>query len=110
YIFTQWCGMPPHYHSTIAIVHATMSAVHTARALLMIAGSLWQRSLCFTPCCIKITSTKVYRCEATSSIRIFASQNDETGSSAVMWPLAELCVKEVFAKCSCETLFCSNIT
>ncbi|EGZ12364.1 hypothetical protein PHYSODRAFT_515823 [Phytophthora sojae] len=42
-------GMPPQYHSTIAIVHALMSAMHAACALLMVGGSLWQRSLCFTP-------------------------------------------------------------
>ncbi|KAG2780665.1 hypothetical protein PC129_g9857 [Phytophthora cactorum] len=42
-------GMPPPYHRTIAIVLATMSALHAVCILLMLGGSVWQRSLVFTP-------------------------------------------------------------
>ncbi|EGZ12383.1 hypothetical protein PHYSODRAFT_461124, partial [Phytophthora sojae] len=36
-------------HQTIAVVHAIMSAVHGVCILSMLGGSLWQRSLAFTP-------------------------------------------------------------
>ncbi|KAJ8577471.1 hypothetical protein ON010_g1743 [Phytophthora cinnamomi] len=42
-------GMPPPYHRTIATVHVTMAAVHAICIFLMLGGSLWQRSLAFTP-------------------------------------------------------------
>ncbi|KAL4171997.1 hypothetical protein KRP22_007173 [Phytophthora ramorum] len=42
-------GMPPPYHHTIAMVHAAMSALHAVCILLMLGGSMWQRSLVFTP-------------------------------------------------------------
>ncbi|KAE9198750.1 hypothetical protein PF004_g19461 [Phytophthora fragariae] len=42
-------GMPQPYHNAIAIVHASMSAIHGVCILLMLSGSVWQRSLAFTP-------------------------------------------------------------
>lgn len=42
-------GMPAPYHLEIAIIHGTVSAIHLSCALLMIGGSLRQRSLAFTP-------------------------------------------------------------
>ncbi|EGZ12379.1 hypothetical protein PHYSODRAFT_336805 [Phytophthora sojae] len=42
-------GLPQEYHSTIAVVHAVMSAVHGVCILLMLGGSLWQLSLAFSP-------------------------------------------------------------
>ncbi|KAL3660519.1 hypothetical protein V7S43_014663 [Phytophthora oleae] len=49
YLETFQIGMPPPYHRTIAIVHAIMSALHALCIILMLGGSLWQRSLVFTP-------------------------------------------------------------
>lgn len=42
-------GMPPPHHRTIAIVHAVMAALHAVFVFLMLGGSVWQRSLAFTP-------------------------------------------------------------
>ncbi|ETI57322.1 hypothetical protein F443_00369 [Phytophthora nicotianae P1569] len=42
-------GMPSPYHHTIATVHMTMSILHAACILLMLGGSIYQRSLAFTP-------------------------------------------------------------
>ncbi|ETO86066.1 hypothetical protein F444_00356 [Phytophthora nicotianae P1976] len=42
-------GMPSPYHHTIATVHMIMSILHAACILLMLGGSIYQRSLAFTP-------------------------------------------------------------
>jgi hypothetical protein len=42
-------GMPLPYHKAIALVLATMSGLHGVCILLMLCGSLCQRSLAFTP-------------------------------------------------------------
>ncbi|GMF44178.1 unnamed protein product [Phytophthora fragariaefolia] len=42
-------GLPPPYHRTIAGVHVMVSILHAACIFLMLSGSLWQRSLAFTP-------------------------------------------------------------
>ncbi|ETM03481.1 hypothetical protein L917_00306 [Phytophthora nicotianae] len=42
-------GMPSPYHHTIATVHMTMSILHAACILLMLGGSIYHRSLAFTP-------------------------------------------------------------
>ncbi|KAG7377844.1 Centrosomal protein of 41 kDa [Phytophthora pseudosyringae] len=44
-----YIGMPPSSHHWIVIVHATMSGLHAVCILLMVGGSIWQRSLAFTP-------------------------------------------------------------
>ncbi|ETP27086.1 hypothetical protein F441_00356 [Phytophthora nicotianae CJ01A1] len=49
YLETFEIGMPPPYHHTIAIVHAVLSVLHAVGILLMLSGSIWQRSLAFTP-------------------------------------------------------------
>ncbi|ETK97090.1 hypothetical protein L915_00327 [Phytophthora nicotianae] len=42
-------GMPAPYHKMISIVHASMSGLHGVCIILMVSGSIWQRSLSFTP-------------------------------------------------------------
>ncbi|EGZ12374.1 hypothetical protein PHYSODRAFT_518121, partial [Phytophthora sojae] len=42
-------GMPQPYHNAIAITHVVMSAIHGVCILLMLTGSIWLRSLAFTP-------------------------------------------------------------
>ncbi|KAG6945140.1 hypothetical protein JG687_00017462 [Phytophthora cactorum] len=42
-------GMPAPNHRTIAIFHAAMAALQAMCIFLMLGGSLWQRSLAFTP-------------------------------------------------------------
>ncbi|KAF4150377.1 hypothetical protein GN958_ATG00452 [Phytophthora infestans] len=42
-------GMPQPYHRTIVAVHATLSALHAVSIMLMLGGSVWQKSLAFTP-------------------------------------------------------------
>ncbi|GMF54243.1 unnamed protein product [Phytophthora fragariaefolia] len=49
YLDSYHIGMPPQYHHSIAVVHAVMSALHAVCIFLMIAESLKQRSLAFTP-------------------------------------------------------------
>ncbi|KAE9027993.1 hypothetical protein PR001_g10410 [Phytophthora rubi] len=49
YLESFQIGMPPLYHHAIAITHVTMSALHAMCIFLMLGGSLWQRSLAFTP-------------------------------------------------------------
>ncbi|ETI57286.1 hypothetical protein F443_00405 [Phytophthora nicotianae P1569] len=49
YLETFEIGMPPPYHHTIAIAHAVLSVLHAVGILLMLSGSIWQRSLAFTP-------------------------------------------------------------
>jgi hypothetical protein len=49
YLDSFQIGMPPPYHNTIAIAHATMSTIHGVCILLMVGGSCWQRSLAFSP-------------------------------------------------------------
>ncbi|ETN23802.1 hypothetical protein PPTG_00320 [Phytophthora nicotianae INRA-310] len=62
YLETFEIGMPPPYHHTIAIVHAVLSVLHAVGILLMLSGSIWQRSLAFTPfstCDAGVTSDEV---------------------------------------------------
>ncbi|EEY70437.1 uncharacterized protein PITG_05852 [Phytophthora infestans T30-4] len=47
-------GMPPPYHRTIVIVHAILFALHAVCILLMLGGSVWQRSFAFSPCFTKV--------------------------------------------------------
>ncbi|KAL4171996.1 hypothetical protein KRP22_007172 [Phytophthora ramorum] len=49
YLDSFQIGMPPPYHHTIAVVHVAMSALHALCIVLMVGGSIWQRSLAFTP-------------------------------------------------------------
>ncbi|ETP27064.1 hypothetical protein F441_00391 [Phytophthora nicotianae CJ01A1] len=69
YLETFEIGMPPPYHHTIAIVHAVLSVLHAVGILLMLSGSIWQRSLAFTPfstCDAGVTSDEV-KSDRTSS-------------------------------------------
>lgn len=67
-------GMPSLYHLPVAIVHATMSALHCICILLMLVGSVWQRSLAFTPwsSCIP-GSTNGFNNDRTTSSALFRS-------------------------------------
>ncbi|GMF23833.1 unnamed protein product [Phytophthora lilii] len=49
YLDSFQIGMPPPYHHRIAVVHSIMSAVHGVCIFLMVGGSIWRRSLAFTP-------------------------------------------------------------
>ncbi|EEY70425.1 uncharacterized protein PITG_05838 [Phytophthora infestans T30-4] len=49
YLESYQIGMPPPYHRTIAVVHVIMSSVHGICILFMVSGSLWKRSLVFSP-------------------------------------------------------------
>ncbi|KAG7383073.1 hypothetical protein PHYPSEUDO_004057 [Phytophthora pseudosyringae] len=66
YLDSFQLGMPPPYHHTIAIVHATMSAVHAVCILLMVGGSIWQRSLAFSPWASSTAGTKIGEGSSTS--------------------------------------------
>ncbi|KAE9143656.1 hypothetical protein PF006_g11338 [Phytophthora fragariae] len=58
YLESFQIGMPPLYHHAIAITHVTMSALHAMCIFLMLGGSLWQRSLAFTPWSSSISGKK----------------------------------------------------
>ncbi|KAE8905270.1 hypothetical protein PF003_g10398 [Phytophthora fragariae] len=42
-------GLPPENDRAIAIIHIIMAVLHGVCILLMLGGSIWQRSLAFTP-------------------------------------------------------------
>ncbi|KAJ8577470.1 hypothetical protein ON010_g1742 [Phytophthora cinnamomi] len=71
YLVSNHIGMAPPYHPTIAIIHVAMSALHGICIFLMIAGSLWQRSLAFTPwrsCNVEVRQEQVKTTRTTSII------------------------------------------
>ncbi|KAI9988514.1 hypothetical protein PInf_021945 [Phytophthora infestans] len=49
YLESYEIGLPSPYHNTIANVHMIMSVLHGACIVLMLGGSIYQRSLAFTP-------------------------------------------------------------
>ncbi|ETN23761.1 hypothetical protein PPTG_00287 [Phytophthora nicotianae INRA-310] len=60
-------GMSEPYHHTIAFVHGTVSAIHGTCILLMLGGSLRQKSLAFTPWSISTVGDEVKSSRTTSS-------------------------------------------
>ncbi|OWZ21037.1 hypothetical protein PHMEG_0004483 [Phytophthora megakarya] len=65
YLEGEHIGMPSPYHLTISIVHLLLAAVHAICILLMIGGSMYQRSLVFTPWSSSQTKTKIVNEETT---------------------------------------------
>ncbi|EGZ19324.1 hypothetical protein PHYSODRAFT_312600 [Phytophthora sojae] len=49
YLEFFWIGMPSAYHPTIATVHAAMATLHGVSMALMLGGTIWWRTLAFTP-------------------------------------------------------------
>ncbi|KAJ8566580.1 hypothetical protein ON010_g6544 [Phytophthora cinnamomi] len=74
-------GMPRPYHHPIAIAHITMSAMHAIAILLMLGGSIWQRSLAFTPwaSCTAEVKTEETKSDRTNSavLRSFTKAYDK---------------------------------
>ncbi|ETP55066.1 hypothetical protein F442_00352 [Phytophthora nicotianae P10297] len=72
YLDSYQIGMPQPYHRTISAVHASMSAIHGVCIVLMLGGSIWQRSLAFTPwsSCNAGAKTEVEQTSRTRSLLV----------------------------------------
>ncbi|OWZ21034.1 hypothetical protein PHMEG_0004479 [Phytophthora megakarya] len=87
YLESFQIGMSPPYHQTISIVHATMSTLHGVCILLMLGGSVWQRSLVFTPWANKVSHNS--KSARTGSIvlksfkRVYSKISDRRGLCGV---------------------------
>ncbi|KAG3029186.1 hypothetical protein PC128_g17501 [Phytophthora cactorum] len=68
YLESYQIGMPSPYHHTIAVVHVVMSLVHGVCILLMAGGSLWQRSLVFSPWPSSSSKTEDVKASRTNSV------------------------------------------
>ncbi|KAE8980149.1 hypothetical protein PR003_g25074 [Phytophthora rubi] len=70
YLTSFQIGMPAPYHHRIAIVHAIMSALHAVCIVLMLVGTIKQRSLAFTPwrSCNADAKTEEKKTSRTSSV------------------------------------------
>ncbi|KAG3239249.1 hypothetical protein PI124_g15806 [Phytophthora idaei] len=87
YLESYQIGMPPPYHHTIAVVHVVMSLVHGVCILLMVGGSLWQRSLVFSPWPSSSSKTEDVKASRTNSVvlksfsKVYDKISDDTAFS-----------------------------
>ncbi|KAK1930738.1 hypothetical protein P3T76_013695 [Phytophthora citrophthora] len=77
-------GMSPPYYPLISIAHGIMSALHGICVLLMVGGSIWQRSLVFTPWSSRTARNKLKKSpNRTVSQKILAQISDRHGICGV---------------------------